>query len=295
MSESKQSAGKSSYQKSMDLADARSALSQLGDEAEAEASTISRAFIAAGQEIESALTRAAHTGELNFANMAEAVLQSIARILIDDLFKGPLEDFSGLANLAVRGLIGQRAEGGPVLAGERYLVGERGPEVFVPPGAGSIQPVPNAGPVNIVIYASGDGVESIRRSERQITAAVARATQAGWRSLLASFTMSGFRWRLVWRPAVGQPGVPKSMNDLQVLKNATHAGRTHGGAGMGRRVCGPWMMWRCYWHFLRPGKGGCTRSGSLIRSITNPACRQKSRARLISRSVSVTGCRPNLC
>ena len=35
---------------------------------------------------------------------------------------------------------GARAEGGPVSAGESYLVGEKGPELFVPRSMGSIIP-----------------------------------------------------------------------------------------------------------------------------------------------------------
>lgn len=50
---------------------------------------------------------------------------------------------------AVAGFIsGQRADGGPVAGGRAYLVGERGPELFVPGASGAI--LPNAGGVNIV-------------------------------------------------------------------------------------------------------------------------------------------------
>jgi hypothetical protein len=35
---------------------------------------------------------------------------------------------------------GYRAEGGPVSRGQPYVVGERGPELFVPRGAGNIIP-----------------------------------------------------------------------------------------------------------------------------------------------------------
>ena len=38
-----------------------------------------------------------------------------------------------------------RAEGGPVTGGQPYIVGERGPELFVPSGTGSI--IPNGGAV----------------------------------------------------------------------------------------------------------------------------------------------------
>ena len=43
---------------------------------------------------------------------------------------------------------GFRASGGPVLAGTPYMVGERGPELFVPRSAGNI--VPNGAGGNVV-------------------------------------------------------------------------------------------------------------------------------------------------
>jgi TP901 family phage tail tape measure protein len=55
--------------------------------------------------------------------------------------------------------IGTRANGGPVMAGGRYLVGERGPELFVPQTSGTI--VPNGTQTNVNntynVYLSGTG------------------------------------------------------------------------------------------------------------------------------------------
>ena len=66
---------------------------------------------------------------------------------------------------------GGRAAGGPVSAGTPYMVGERGPEMFVPSRSGTI--IPNgAGGVSVVVNVGGsvvserDLVESIRRSLR---------------------------------------------------------------------------------------------------------------------------------
>jgi hypothetical protein len=64
------------------------------------------------------------------------------------------------------GLIGGRASGGPVAAGVPYMVGERGPELFVPGSSGAI--VPNgskSGGVTIVLNAPnyvGDKADLIR-------------------------------------------------------------------------------------------------------------------------------------
>ena len=51
------------------------------------------------------------------------------------------------------GLSGRRETGGPVDAGGRYLVGERGPELFMPGSSGTI--VPNGGGSTSVTIAAG--------------------------------------------------------------------------------------------------------------------------------------------
>lgn len=49
----------------------------------------------------------------------------------------------------VLGFGGARANGGPVLPSKAYLVGEEGPELFVPPGAGTI--LPNRGGMGVTV------------------------------------------------------------------------------------------------------------------------------------------------
>jgi hypothetical protein len=65
---------------------------------------------------------------------------------------------TSFANLGANlGFGGARAGGGPVTGGTAYLVGERGPELFVPGGSGSI--VPNiglAGAGGMTIYITGN-------------------------------------------------------------------------------------------------------------------------------------------
>ena len=52
------------------------------------------------------------------------------------------------AGMAARGFAAARASGGPVSAGAPYLVGEQGPELFVPTAGGTI--LPNGGGVTVV-------------------------------------------------------------------------------------------------------------------------------------------------
>jgi phage-related minor tail protein len=69
----------------------------------------------------------------------------------------------------VADLFGARAFGGPVGAGQPYLVGERGPELFVPQVAGRIQSNA-ASPVSIVMNISTPDAASFRASQSQIAA-----------------------------------------------------------------------------------------------------------------------------
>ena len=83
--------------------------------------------------------------KLNIDRMvAEALAAKLAQALFGDLVKGG--EGGGLIGSALSsigsffGLGGVRANGGPVAAGAAYLVGERGPELFVPQVQGRIEP-----------------------------------------------------------------------------------------------------------------------------------------------------------
>ena len=74
-----------------------------------------------------------------------------------------------------------RATGGPVSPGRSYVVGERGPELFVPTSAGRVE-TGQTGPsrdvrVNITIAApqGTSAPQALQRSSRQVASAVRRA------------------------------------------------------------------------------------------------------------------------
>jgi hypothetical protein len=72
--------------------------------------------------------------------------------------------------------LGYRAAGGPVQAGNPYMVGERGPELFVPSTAGTIQPHGAGGlTVNNTIQITG-GTETLAR---QVADEIMRTIRAG--------------------------------------------------------------------------------------------------------------------
>ena len=77
-------------------------------------------------------------------------------------------------------LFPQRAKGGPVKGGSPYIVGEKGPELFVPSSSGNIVPNDAMGGANIVVNvdASGSSVEGDEAQSRELGNMLAAAIQA---------------------------------------------------------------------------------------------------------------------
>ena len=91
--------------------------------------TLAEGFIKAGQLLEDSLTDAVLTGKASFSDLADHIKQVLAKALIQKFITGPL-----------LGLIPGLAEGGPATAGRPYVVGEEGPELFVPRSSGTVIP-----------------------------------------------------------------------------------------------------------------------------------------------------------
>ena len=138
------------------------------------ADDLSASFERAGQRIARAMSSAAMGGENAFKRMAKVVLEELAKLALDRIFTsggGKLPFFSA------------KAAGGAVNVGGAYLVGERGPEVFVPRQGGAIaQPGSGAVAVHFHLGAGADAA-AIGRHQGQIAAAIARAVAYGRRNL----------------------------------------------------------------------------------------------------------------
>jgi phage-related minor tail protein len=146
----------------------------------------------AGQVLEGALTRALRTGKLGFEDLKRVALSVMADIAsaairngIEALLgggKGGGGIFGTIANL-IGGLSGApgKAIGGPVSPGRAYLVGERGPELFVPTAGGRIETGRGGGgarDVRISINvnaAPGAEARALAASSRQVARAVRQA------------------------------------------------------------------------------------------------------------------------
>lgn len=158
-------------------AEAAAALEGLKEPAERAAASIEEAFDRAGAGLAQSLARAAADGEISLAELARAVLAAI-----NAAAGGAAGGLSGaIARAAGSVFAGARADGGPVIGGGAYLVGERGPELFRPSGSGTVEPV--AGPGVTVNVRVDGGAEALLRSEAQIAQALARAVSLGARRL----------------------------------------------------------------------------------------------------------------
>src|ERR1039457_2452150 len=93
------------------------------------------------------------TGKINFKSLADSIIADIIRIQVRQNITGPLAanmsgGMSWLGNLlgpstqaaAPVAELSFAASGGPVTPGSNYMVGESGPEMFVPSTPGNIVP-----------------------------------------------------------------------------------------------------------------------------------------------------------
>lgn len=163
----------------LEAAEAAAALESLKEPAERAARSIEQAFDRAAESLAASLTRAAADGEITLAELARAVLAAANSAVGTLMGSGGVGLGEALAS-AVGGLFsGTRAEGGPVMPGGAYLVGERGPEVFRPAQAGVVGGV--EGPGMVVNLKVEGGAPGLLRSETQIAQALARAVALGAR------------------------------------------------------------------------------------------------------------------
>lgn len=119
-------------------------IGELSKEVGDSAQIIGNIFTSAINTTADALTEFVTTGRADMKQFAQSLITDITRILVKLLILQALQAITGTApvaqgaNAALN--IGARAEGGPVDANRAYLVGEEGPELFVPKGSGEILP-----------------------------------------------------------------------------------------------------------------------------------------------------------
>ena len=155
-------------------------------------------FGRAGAVLERGLLGALRRGSLGFDDLKRVAFSALSEIAayavqsgIGSLFgsggggggNGGLGGLLGSTIGALFGLPG-RATGGPVTPGRAFVVGERGPEIFVPTSAGKIETAPTAGQgrdvrvaIQLAVPRGQAAPTAMQRSSRQIASAVRRALQ----------------------------------------------------------------------------------------------------------------------
>lgn len=155
-------------------------------------------FGRAGAVLERGLLGALRRGSLGFDDLKRVAFSALSEIAayaiqsgIGSLFgsggggggNGGLGGLLGSTIGALFGLPG-RATGGPVSPGRAFVVGERGPEIFVPTSAGRIENAPAAGQgrdvrvaIQLAVPRGQAAPTAMQRSSRQIASAVRRALQ----------------------------------------------------------------------------------------------------------------------
>ena len=145
----------------------------------------------AGNVLEASLVRALRTGRLGFEDLKRVALAALAEIAaasiragLDGLFggKGGGGGFGNAIASIIAAFAGApgKAIGGPVSPGRPYLVGERGPELFVPTAGGRIETAHTSGGRDIrlsinVNASAGSEAQALRASSRQVARAVRQA------------------------------------------------------------------------------------------------------------------------
>lgn len=154
--------------------------------------------------VEDSLLNAAATGKASFKDMTASIINDLARITIRRSVTNPLANvfggvidsfFSGgggstsLSSIkpvstptATAAPLPARARGGPVIGGNPYLVGERGPELFVPNSSGGIVPNNQMGGgmvVNQTIHLSAGVPQAVQAEVARMLPAIKSHTTAG--------------------------------------------------------------------------------------------------------------------
>jgi hypothetical protein len=175
----------------------RSGADSLVDEAANIARQSQRLFENTFRGMEDALVEFVKTGKFEFRDFASSIIEELFRIQIQSAIIGPLAGlFQGFGTTSGTTTVGPamfpqnieaRQHGGPVTAYTPYIVGESGPELFVPRTSGQI--VPNAGMGNVTIV-QHINIDS-RSDQASIVTAMIQAKEAAKAEIRNEFYRGG--------------------------------------------------------------------------------------------------------
>jgi len=124
---------------------ANEALDKMAEDGKDNFADLEAAIRGWGNEFTNIMANAVMTGKLSFKDLANSVISDLLRMSIQAQITKPLMNL-GMDFLGIK-VSGARAMGGPVTSNQPYLVGENGPEIFMPNNSGTIIPNGQGGSV----------------------------------------------------------------------------------------------------------------------------------------------------
>jgi len=91
----------------------------------------------------SAIDDLVDNGKASFSDLARSIIKDLTKMILKQMLFNAIAGFAGGdfgKSIGLDKLFPGKATGGPVAGNKPYMVGERGPELFVPKGSGNIVP-----------------------------------------------------------------------------------------------------------------------------------------------------------
>lgn len=141
---------------------ANEALDKMAEDGKDNFADLEAAIRGWGNEFTNIMANAVMTGKLSFKDLANSVISDLLRMSIQAQITKPLMNL-GMDFLGIK-VSGARAMGGPVTSNQPYLVGENGPEIFMPNNSGTI--IPNGQGGSVVVQQTINVTTGVQQTVR---------------------------------------------------------------------------------------------------------------------------------
>lgn len=141
---------------------ANEAMDKLAEDGKDDLADLEAAIRGWGNEFTNIMANAVMTGKLSFKDLANSVISDLLRMSIQAQITKPLMNL-GMDFLGIK-VSGARAMGGPVTSNQPYLVGENGPEIFMPQNSGTI--IPNGQSGSVVVQQTINVTTGVQQTVR---------------------------------------------------------------------------------------------------------------------------------
>ena len=141
---------------------ANEAMDKMAEDGKNDLADLEAAIRGWGNEFTNIMANAVMTGKLSFKDLANSVISDLLRMSIQAQITKPLVNM-GMDFLGIK-VSGAKAMGGPVTSNQPYLVGENGPEIFMPASNGTI--IPNGQSSSVVVQQTINVTTGVQQTVR---------------------------------------------------------------------------------------------------------------------------------